>query len=117
MSLEIATRSVGEVDIIDLNGRITLGESQKLRDIAGGILEKGSKKILLNLGDVSYIDSAGLGDLVSLHSAASKIGASMKLAGIQKQVQTLLRITNLITVFSTHDTEDAALVGFGQPSG
>jgi len=114
MSLNVATREVDGVTILDLSGRITLGDdsSGKLRETVREILAKGSKKILVNLGDVSYIDSSGLGELVSTYTTASNQGAKVKLLNVQKKVQDLLQITKLYTVFDSFDSEADGVLSF-----
>jgi len=114
MSLNVATREVDGVTILDLGGRITLGDtsSGKLRETVREILGSGTKKILVNLGDVSYIDSSGLGELVSTYTTASNQGASVKLLNVQKKVQDLLQITKLYTVFDSFDNEADAVLSF-----
>ena len=114
MSLEVATREVDGVTILDLGGRITLGDasSGKLRETVRELLGGGAKKILINLGDVSYIDSSGLGELVSTYTTASNQGAAVKLLNVQKKVQDLLQITKLYTVFESHDNEADAVLSF-----
>jgi len=114
MSLNVATREVDGVTILDLGGRITLGDtsSGKLRETVREILAGGTKKILVNLGDVSYIDSSGLGELVSTYTTASNQGASVKLLNVQKKVQDLLQITKLYTVFDSFDNEADAVLSF-----
>jgi anti-sigma B factor antagonist len=114
MSLDVGTREVDGVTIVDLGGRITLGDtsSGKLRDSVKGILDGGAKKILLNLGEVSYIDSSGLGQLVSTFTTASNAGAKVKLLNVQKKVNDLLQITKLYTIFESHDNEADAILSF-----
>ncbi|MBI1357437.1 MAG: anti-sigma factor antagonist [Acidobacteria bacterium] len=114
MSLNVGVREVDGVTIVDLAGRITLGDasSGKLRETVREILGKGAKKVILNLGDVSYIDSSGLGELVSTYTTASNQGAKVKLLNVQKKVQDLLQITKLYTVFDTFDNEADAVLSF-----
>ena len=113
MSLKFKTRQVDGVSIMDLNGRITLGEgSVTLRDAVRDVLSKGSNKILLNLGDVDYIDSSGLGELVSAYTAVKNAGGEMKLLSLTKKVKDLLQITKLYTVFDVMDDEAAAVASF-----
>jgi len=114
MSLTVGMREVDGVTLIDLSGRITLGDasSGKLRETVREVLAGGSKKILLNLGEVSYIDSSGLGELVSTFTSASNQGAKVKLLNVQKKVQDLLQITKLYTVFDTFDNEADAVMSF-----
>jgi anti-sigma B factor antagonist len=113
VSLNASTRLVNAVAIVDLSGRITLGEgSGKLRDTIREILGTGQKKIVLNLGDVSYIDSSGLGELVSSYTTASNQGAKLKLVNVQSKVHDLLQITKLYTVFDTFTDEATAVSSF-----
>ena len=114
MSLNVATREVDGVTIVDLGGRITLGDasSGKLRESIREILGGGAKKILINLADVSYIDSSGLGELVSSYTTASNQDASVKLLNVQAKVQDLLQITKLYTVFDSFDNEADAILSF-----
>ncbi len=113
VSLVTNIREVEGVSIVDLSGRITLGEgSGQLRDTVRKLLEKDQKKILLNLGDVSYIDSAGLGELVSSYTTAANQGAKVKLLNLQKKVKDLLQITKLYTVFDEFSNEATAIMSF-----
>jgi anti-sigma B factor antagonist len=106
-------REVNGVVIVDLSGRITLGEaSGKLRDTVRDLLSKGNKKILLNLGDVTYIDSSGLGELVSSYTTAANQGAKVKLLNVQKKVDDLLQITKLYTVFDSFTEESKAVSSY-----
>jgi anti-sigma B factor antagonist len=106
-------REVNGVVIVDLSGRITLGEaSGKLRDTVRDLLSKGNKKLLLNLGDVTYIDSSGLGELVSSYTTAANQGAKVKLLNVQKKVDDLLQITKLYTVFDSFTDESKAVGSF-----
>ena len=99
MSMKVKTRQVDGVTILDLSGRITLGEgSVTLRDAVRDVLAKGSNKILLNLGDISYIDSSGIGELVSGYTTMTGVAGSLKLLNLGKRVQDLLQITKLYTV-------------------
>ena len=113
MSIKASTRQVDGVAIVDLTGRITLGEgSSTLRETVKDLVAKGQKKILLNLGDVSYIDSSGIGELVSSFTSVSNQGGQLKLLNLQKKVHDLLQITKLYTVFEVHTDEVAALKSF-----
>src|SRR5882757_4082505 len=113
MSLKSSTRQVDGITVLDLSGRITLGEgSVILRDTIREILGKGEKKILLNLGDVTYIDSSGIGELVSAFTAVRKEGGELKLLNLTKKVHDLLQITKLYTVFDVKDDEAAAISSF-----
>lgn len=113
MSMKISSRSVDGVSILDCSGRITLGEgSITLRDTVRDLLGKGQKKILLNLGDVSYIDSSGIGELVSAFTTVRNQGGELKLLNLTKKVHDLLQITKLYTVFDVKDDEASAVKAF-----
>jgi anti-sigma B factor antagonist len=113
MSMKVATRQVDGVTILDLSGRITLGEgSVTLRDAVRDLLAKGSKKILLNLADISYIDSSGIGELVSAFTSVKNAGGELKLLNLTHKVKDLLQITKLYTVFDVWDDEASAVTSF-----
>src|ERR1700742_5190323 len=113
MSIKVSTRQVDGVTILDLSGRITLGEgSVTLRDAVRDLVAKGDKNILLNLGDVSYIDSSGIGELVSAFTSVKNNGGELKLLNLTKKVQDLLQITKLYTVFDVKDDETHAVGSF-----
>ena len=113
MALSISTRQLDGVTILDLSGRITLGEgSITIRDAVRDVVAKGSNKILLNLGDVSYIDSSGLGELVSAFTTAKNQGADVKLLNLTKKVKDVLQVTKLYTVFDIYDDEASAIASF-----
>jgi anti-sigma B factor antagonist len=113
VSVKMNNRQVGDVTVVDVSGRITLGEgSSELRDAMRDLVAKGNKKILLNLGDVSYIDSSGIGELVSGFTSVSNQGGQLKLLNLTKRVKDLLQITKLYTVFEVHDDEAAAIRSF-----
>ena len=115
MSMKASTRQVDGVTIVDLSGRITLGEgSVVLRDAIKDLLAKGQKKILLNLGDVSYIDSSGIGELVSAFTSVRNQGGELKLLHLTKKVHDLLQITKLYTVFDVKDDEASAVASFAR---
>jgi anti-sigma B factor antagonist len=104
---------VGDVTVIDASGRITLGEgASNFRDSIRDLAAKGNKKLLLNLGDVSYIDSSGIGELVSGFTTVTNSGGVLKLVGLNKRVKDLLQITKLYTVFEVFDDEALALRSF-----
>jgi anti-sigma B factor antagonist len=114
VSMKVSTRQVEGVTIVDLSGPIKLGEgSSVLRDTVKDLLRKGQKKILLNLGDVSYIDSSGLGEMVSAFTTTRNLGGELKLLHLTKKVHDLLQITKLYTVFDVKDDEAAAISAFG----
>ncbi len=115
MSMKATVREVDSVTIIDVSGRITLGEGcSQLRDLVRENLAKGNKNILLNLGDVTYIDSSGIGELVSGFTAVSSQGGQLKLLNLTKKVHDLLQITKLYTVFDVHDDEAKAVTSFAK---
>ena len=113
MSMKLTTREVDGVTVVDLSGKITLGEGgATLRDEVRKLLAKASKKIVLNLADVSYIDSSGLGELVSAYTAVKNAGGELKLLNLTSKVRDLLVITKLVTVFDVKDNEAAAVASF-----
>ena len=113
MSVKLTTRQVGDVTVIDVAGRITLGEgSSALREAMRDLVTKGQKKILLNLGEVSYIDSSGIGELVSGFTTVTNSGGNLKLLNLNKRVKDLLQITKLYTVFDVHEDEAGAIRSF-----
>ena len=115
MSLQAYTRMDSGVAVVEFDGAITLGEgSCLLRETLEGLLSKGHKHILLDLEGVSYIDSAGLGELVGCNALARSRDASIKLAHLQKKIQGLLQITKLITIFETFSDEDEAVRSFNR---
>src|SRR3954467_8460166 len=115
MSIEFSTRQADDITIVDLKGRITLGEgSVTLRDAVHDLLSKGKKRILLNLGNVNYIDSSGIGELVSAYTAAQQQGGELKLLNVTKKIHGLLQITKLYTVFDVKDDEALAVESFGK---
>ena len=115
MSMKVSTRQVDGVTILDLSGRITLGEgSVTLRDAIRDLVNKGEKSILLNLGDVSYIDSSGIGELVSAFTTVKNSGGELKLLNLTKKVHDLLQITKLYTVFDIKDDEASAVASFAR---
>lgn len=115
--MKASTRQVSGVTIVDMSGRITLGEgSVILRDAIKDLLAKGQKKILLNLGDVSYIDSSGIGELVSGYTAVKNKSGDLKLLHLTKKVRDLLQITKLYTVFDVFTDESTALRSFTNPA-
>jgi anti-sigma B factor antagonist len=113
VNLKVSTRQVDGVSIVDCSGRITLGEgSVVLRDTVKDLLSNGQKKILLNLGDVNYIDSSGIGELVSAYTTVKNQGGELKLLKLTKKVHDLLQITKLYTVFDVKDDEAGAVKSF-----
>lgn len=113
MSMKAMVRQVDSVTVVDVSGRITLGEACKqLREVIRGELGKGHKNLLLNLADVTYIDSSGIGELVSAFTAVSNQGGQLKLLHLTKKVHDLLQITKLYTVFDVRDDEAQAISSF-----
>ena len=113
MSLKASSRQVDGITVVDLSGRIVLGEgSDILREALRDLVSRGHKKILLNLGDVNYIDSSGLGALVSGYTSLTGQQGQLKLLNLTKKVHDLLQITKLLTVFEVFDDERAALKSF-----
>jgi anti-sigma B factor antagonist len=113
VSLKLSVRQVGDVAVIDATGRMTLGEgSSDFRDKIKELTAAGNKKILVNLADVNYIDSSGIGELVASFTSTSNAGGSLKLLSLTKRVQDLLQITKLYTVFEVFDDEAAAIRSF-----
>ena len=111
--MKLVTRLIDCVEVVQINGRIELGEgSAAVRDIVRDLLGKGRKKILLNLADVEYIDSAGLGSLVSSFTSVRNDGGELKLVYLTKKVQDLLQMTRLYTVFDIHSQEQEAVASF-----
>ncbi len=113
MALTIASRELDRVTVLSLNGRITLGEgSVQIRDAIRDLIGKGQKSILLDLGEVNYIDSSGLGELVSAYTTAKNQGAALKLLKLTRKVHDLLQLTKLYTVFDIYDDEASAIASF-----
>jgi anti-sigma B factor antagonist len=111
--MDIKERVVDGVSVLDLSGKIVLGEGDgQVRERIKDLLSDGQKKILLNLGDVTYVDSAGLGALISSYTTTKREGGQLKLVNLTKRIQDLLAITKLITVFDTYDTEQEAIESF-----
>ena len=113
MTMKANTRQVDGITVVDMSGRITLGEgSVILREAVKDLVAKGQKKILLNLGDVTYIDSSGIGELVSAFTSVRNQGGELKLLNLTKKVHDLLQITKLYTVFDIKDDERKAIESF-----
>jgi anti-sigma B factor antagonist len=111
--MEIAERTVSDVTVLDLKGKMTLGEGDELlKDKINRLLASGKKKLVLNLEGVPYIDSAGLGEIVRTYTTVSRQGGSLKLLNLTKRIEDLLSITKLLTVFETFDTEPEAIKSF-----
>jgi anti-sigma B factor antagonist len=111
--MNISQRIVGDVAVIDLKGRLTLGEDvETLRDKVNSLLHQGHRKLVLNLSAVDYLDSAGLGEIVGTYATARRQGGSLKLLGLTSRIRELLTITKLLTVFETFDSEQDAVRSF-----
>ena len=112
-TIKLNIRQVGDVTVVDVAGRVTLGEgSSSLGDALRGVAGKGSKKVIVNFAEVSYIDSSAIGELISGYSTLSKVGGQLKLMGLNKRVKDLLLITKNYTIFDIHDNEAGALGSF-----
>jgi anti-sigma B factor antagonist len=113
VALQGTFREIGEIAIMDFSGKITLGEgSSTLRKTIRELVEKGHRKILINLFDVDYIDSSGIGELVSAYTTVRSAGGELKLLNLTRRVHDILQITRLFTVFDVQSEEDAALRSF-----
>jgi len=111
--MQIDERAVGDVVVLDLKGKITLGKGDELlKDKVNSLVNQGHRKILLNLAEVPYIDSAGLGEIVRTFTTVSRQGGSLKLLNLTKRITDLLAITKLLTVFETFDAENDAIRSF-----
>jgi len=111
--MQIEERTIGDVVILDLKGKITLGEGDELlKDKVNSLVNQGRKKIILNLAEVPYVDSAGLGEVVRTYTTVSRQGGSLKLLNLTKRITDLLSITKLLTVFETFESENDAIKSF-----
>ncbi len=111
--MQIDERTAGDVTILDLKGRMTLGEGDEaFKDKVNSLVHQGRKNILVNLANVTHLDSAGLGELVGAYTTVSKAGGSMKLLNLTKRLHDLLAITKLLTIFDTFESEQDALKQF-----
>lgn len=111
--MKIEMRTVGDAQILDCSGRITLGEgTMSIRNTVRDILQSGVKKIILNLADINYIDSSGVGELVSTYTTVANNGGQLKLLNLTKKIRELLAITKLLTVFDVSDNEQTLLARF-----
>jgi anti-sigma B factor antagonist len=111
--MQISERAVGDVMVLDMKGKVTLGEGDELlKDKVNSLVNQGHRKIILNLADVPYIDSAGLGEIVRTYTTVSRQGGSLKLLNLTKRITDLLSITKLLTVFETFDSESEAVRSF-----
>jgi anti-sigma B factor antagonist len=111
--MKIETRIIGDITLLDCSGKITLGEgTMTVRNTVRDILKSDGKKIILNLADVNYIDSSGIGELVSTYTTVTSSGGQLKLLNLTKKIQELLAITKLLTVFQVFENEQSALISF-----
>jgi anti-sigma B factor antagonist len=111
--MQIEERTIGDVVVLDLKGKVTLGQGDELlKDKVNSLVNQGHRKIVLNLADVPYVDSAGLGEIVRTYTTVSRQGGSMKLLNLTKRITDLLSITKLLTVFETFDVESDAVRSF-----
>jgi anti-sigma B factor antagonist len=111
--MEIDERTIGDVVVLDIKGRVQLGDGDEmLKDKVNSLLNQGRKKIVLNLAEVPYIDSAGLGEIVRTYTTVSRQGGSLKLLNLTKRIADLLSITKLLTVFESFDAEADAVRSF-----
>lgn len=117
--MQIEQRLAGDVAIISVDGEISLqkGSDVALKDKVQSLLQQGYRKILLDLAQVAYVDSAGLGQLVQVYTTSRNSGAAMKLVGVTKRLNDLLVVTKLVTVFDSYDTQDAAIASFSPAAG
>jgi anti-sigma B factor antagonist len=115
--MQTATRHIGDVAVLEISGRITLGEGNvMLREIVRELVDKGNKKIVLNLGEVQYIDSSGVGELVKTHTTIRNQGGQLRLVNLNKRVNDLLQMTRLSAVFDIDRDEASAIESFGGSS-
>ena len=111
--MQIEERAVGDVIVLDLKGRVTMGEGDELlKDKVNSLVNQGHRKIVLNLADVPYVDSAGLGEIVRTYTTVSRQGGSLKLFNLTNRITDLLSITKLLTVFETFESENDAVQSF-----
>jgi anti-sigma B factor antagonist len=111
--MRIDSRTIGDIHVLDCSGKIMLGEgTMAVRNTIGDILESGGKKIILNLADVNYIDSSGVGELVNTFTTVASKGGQLKLLCLTKKVREILAITKLLTVFQIYDNEQATVASF-----
>jgi anti-sigma B factor antagonist len=115
--MDITNKEIDGVSVVALDGRIVLGEeSNALRERVKALIAEGKKKIVLNMANVKYIDSAGLGILVAAHVSANKQGAALHLSNLGNKFHDVLQLTRLLTVFSVFDSEAEAIRSFGPNS-
>jgi anti-sigma B factor antagonist len=113
MKMQTASRQIGDISVVDVRGRITVGEGNiMLREVVTGLVENGKKRILLNLQGVEYVDSGGLGELVRTHTTLQKEGGQLKMVNVNQRVQELLKVTSLHKVFDIYKDEASAVQSF-----
>ena len=114
--MQITERAIGDVTVVDVSGKVTLGDGgdTMMKDKLRSLIQQGRRKVLLNLADVSYVDSAGLGAIVQSYTTVTNQGGALKLVHLTKRIKDLLAITKLITVFETYDDEAEAVTSFSQ---
>jgi anti-sigma B factor antagonist len=113
--MKIDERAVGDVTVLDMQGKLLIGEGDELlRERINNLVESGKTKIVLNLGEVPYMDSAGLGEVVRCYTTVSRKNGKLKLVNLTKRLEDLLSITKLLTVFETYEDETEAVKSFGQ---
>jgi anti-sigma B factor antagonist len=113
MSVKLTTHQIGDVTIVDTSGKLTMGEgTSALRTKIRELVEGGSRRIVLNMADVSYMDSSGLGELIAAHTTVTRAGGEIKLLNLAKRVHDLLKLTKLYTVFETFEAETSAVDSF-----
>lgn len=111
--MTVSERKASGVSIIDVTGRmVTTDNPGRLKDKVTSLIFQGEKRIVLNLANVTYVDSSGLGEIVACHSSATKAGSEIKLASVGNKIKDLLVMTRLLTIFDSHDTEDGAVRAF-----
>ena len=111
--MQIEERRVGNVIVLDVKGKLTLGDGDVLlKDKIHSLVEQGYKHVILNLGDVPYVDSAGIGEIVGSYTTLSRVGGTLRLLNLTKRIHDLLTITKLLTVFETFTSEDEAVRSF-----
>ena len=111
--MQIEERPSGDVMILDVKGKLTIGDGDELlKDKINSLIQQGHKKLILNLEGIPYVDSAGLGEIVRTYTTVSRQGGNMKLLNLTKRIEDLLSITKLLTVFDTYENEDEALKSF-----
>ena len=115
MALRVTDRSMNDIDVLDIEGRLVPGEeSNAFRERVKSMLAAGKKKIVLNLANLGYVDSAGLGTLVATFHSARSQGATLRMAPLGSKFKEVLQVTRLLTVFETYDSEAAAIESFGK---